>query len=103
MKDFSMVTTLCEKLQDVTEGLNRSLEYDRNALKDTVYKLEHLTREEESGQWSTVSPETGEILELSRWEKNDLETNVKYHERNIKAYEIILETLNGISLDKVVK
>ena len=103
MKDFSLVTTLCEKLQDVTEGLNRSLEYDRNALNDTKFKLERLSRDEETGTWSTVSPETGEIIELSRYEKNDLDSDVKYRERNIKAYEIILETLNGISLDKVVK
>lgn len=99
MKDYSAIKHLIELLQEQCDNLMNSKEYYKECLQDEVTKQESIKKNENGNYyWVDIN---GEREDISSWDAERIGDHIKVYTAKIKAYDIILDTLSSIDLNKI--
>lgn len=98
MKDYNALRQLLEILQEVGNNLTTSKGYYVEYLQDETAKQESLQKDE-NGSYFVMKD--GERQELSSWDVERISDHIRDYTAKIKAYDIVLNTLSSIDLNKV--
>lgn len=101
MKDFTAIKYLLSVMEEEVNRLEEQKKWNVQYLQDEETRKNNLHKDDD-GNYITKDS-NGEEEELNRWEVERLDMNIKEYSSKIKAYDILLEMLSGIDLNKVTR
>lgn len=101
MKDFTAIKHLLSVMEEEVNRLEEQKKWNVGYLQDDEARKNNLYKDDD-GNYHTKNSE-GEEEELNRWEVERLDLNIKEYTSKIKAYDILLDMLSNIDLNKVTR
>lgn len=101
MKDFTTIKCLLEVLEEQANNIETQKKYTSDYYADEQVMKNNLYFDDE-GNAHTKTVE-GDTKDLSKYEVERLESAIKTYTARIKAYDILLDVLSSIDLNKVVR